>query len=192
MLSTEIKAKSIYYPPGGILLWGIIYLEIFTFSMALVALVYYSKEDPDLYHSSRMLLDTKLGTLNTFLLLVSGFFMTQTVQQFKKENTKKSSLYLLLTMLVGTLFLIVKGVEYYYKIDGGYTVWFNTFFTFYWLLTAFHVIHVIIGLIILSTIYFSLKNQKFPALIDVEASAAFWHTCDLIWLLLFPVLYLLL
>ena len=94
-----------------------------------------------------------------------------------------------LTILGGLLFLALKTIEYYFKIEAGLTLDHNTFFTFYWLLTGFHVIHVLVGIVILGYFYFSLKNQEIE---DIEAGAAFWHMCDLIWLLLFPVIYLIL
>lgn len=187
--TSQIDYKNIYYPPGGILLWIIIVLELFTFAMALIALVYYSKEDPVLFHKSRLMLNTSFGATNTIFLLTSGFFMATTVHFFKKNNLSKSALYLKLTMIGGVLFLILKFIEYYLKIDAGLVLDYNTFFTFYWLLTGFHVIHVIIGLVILSVFYFSLKKQTLE---DIEAGAAFWHMCDLIWLMLFPVIYLIL
>jgi len=82
-------------------------------------------------------------------------------------------------------------VEYQQKIEHGLVLGYDTFFNFYWLLTGFHVIHVLVGMVILISIYFGLKNEKKTMkLEDIEAGAAFWHMCDLIWLLLFPVLYL--
>ncbi len=193
MKKPEINYKNIYYPPGGILMWILITLELITFGIALIALVAYSRENPELYHESRLKLNTTYGAINTVFLLVSGFFMATTVHLFKKQEFDKSSFYLKLTMLGGFLFLALKTVEYYEKLKLGFTLDFNTFFSFYWLLTGFHVIHVLVGLIILSFFYFSLKKQKTqPKLEDVEASATFWHMCDLIWLLLFPVIYLIL
>jgi len=188
---TKINSKNIYYPPGGILLWVIIFLELFTFGMALVAMVIYSKDEPEIFHNSRLLLNTTFGIINTVFLLTSGFFMAKSVQSFKDNNLKKSSLYLKLTMLGGFFFLLLKSIEYYEKIAVGLSIGYNTFFTFYWMLTLFHVIHVIVGLVILSSVYFSLnKKNKSVALEDFEASATFWHMCDLIWLLLFPLIYL--
>ena len=189
MNTTEINYKNIYYPPGGILMWILIFLELITFGIALIALVVSSKENPDLFHQSRLQLDTTFGAINTIFLLVSGFFMVATVHQFKLNNFKKASVFIKLTMLGGFLFLVLKGIEYYFKINQGFTLDYNSFYTFYWLLTGFHVIHVIVGLVIL----FFIKNgiKKSTAVIeDVEASATFWHMCDLIWLLLFPMLYL--
>ena len=172
-------------------MWIIIFLELLTFGMALVAFVYYGKEQPELFHQSRLQLNTAFGAINTIFLLTSGFFMANAVLEFKNNNRLKSSLYFKLTMLGGTLFLILKGVEYYHKIDSGITLDTNMFFTFYWMLTGFHLIHVIMGLVILIwTNYGMMKKNSDTGIDDVEACAAFWHMCDLIWLLLFPVLYL--
>jgi len=191
MAFTEVNYKNLYYPPGGILLWILIFLELITFGIALIALVITSKESPELFHQSRLTLNTTFGALNTIFLLVSGFYMATTVHEFKQHNNKKASFYLKLTMLGGFLFLILKGLEYYLKINAGYTLGYNSFFTFYWLLTGFHVIHVMVGLVILLFMRQSIKKET-ASLEDIEASATFWHLCDLIWLLLFPVLYLIL
>jgi nitric oxide reductase NorE protein len=117
--------------------------------------------------------------------------MAAGVQEFKENNREKSSFYFKLAMLGGLLFVVVKSVEYYHKIEAGIFLETNMFFTFYWLLTAFHLIHVLVGLVILiwTNRGITRKNSD-TAIEDVEACGAFWHMCDLIWLLLFPVLYL--
>ena len=183
--------KSIYYPPGGILMWIVIFLELITFGMALIAMAAYSKDEPEVFHNSRLLLNTTYGTINTIFLITSGFFMALSVHYLKEKQLKKTAFYLLLTMLGGVLFLVIKTIEYSAKLDAGLTINYNTFFSFYWMLTLFHVIHVIVGLVILVISYFNLKKKKEQTnLDDFEASAAFWHMCDLIWLLLFPIIYL--
>ena len=189
---TKIDHKNIYYPPGGILMWIIIFLELITFGIALCVMAFYSKEEPEIFHNSRLQLNTMIGVTNTLVLIVSGYFMALSVRCFKKKNIQKSNLFLKLTMLGGLLFLGLKGFEYYYKIVAGLGVGHNTFYTFYWMLTGFHVIHVLVGLVILFSILIKLnKTAKNIAIEDFEASAAFWHMCDLIWLLLFPIIYLL-
>jgi nitric oxide reductase NorE protein len=189
MNNTLVKSKNIFYPPGGILMWIIIFLELITFGMALIAMVASYKDAPELFHNSRLQLNTAIGTINTIFLITSGFFMAKSVLELKNQNIKKGSLFLNLTMLGGALFLLLKSVEYYFKIEAGLTINHNTFFTYYWLLTLFHVIHVIVGLVILLVVSRSLKKNTIN-LEDFEASAAFWHMCDLIWLLLFPIIYL--
>ena len=189
MKRTIINYANIYYPPGGILLWMIIFLELITFGIALIAMVYYGKEEPHAFHDSRLMLNTTYGMINTIFLLTSGFFMAAAVKEFKRGVIKKSKTYLVITMLFGCLFLVLKSIEYAGKLNEGLDMGYSTFFTFYWSLTLFHVIHVIVGLVILISVYFGLEKPN-TTIEDVEASAAFWHMCDLIWLLLFPVVYL--
>lgn len=191
METQPINHKNLYYPPGGILMWIVIFLELFTFGIALIVMVVYSKDEPEVFHNSRLLLNATFGAINTVFLITSGFFMAKSVESYKENNTPKTSLYLKLTMLGGVLFLLLKGVEYSGKLDAGFTIGYNTFFSFYWMLTLFHVIHVIVGLIILISIFIGIKKEKNSTKIeDFEAGATFWHMCDLIWLLLFPVIYL--
>ncbi len=189
MKQTPINYSNIYYPPGGILMWIIISLELITFGMAIIAMVYCGKQEPDLFHQSRMLLNPVYGIINTILLLTSGFCMAISVHYLKISIPQKSKILLLATMLFGVLFLIIKTFEYNEKINLGLDINNNLFFTFYWLLTLFHVIHVIVGLVILGSVYFGLRNKK-TNIEDVEASASFWHMCDLIWLFIFPIIYL--
>jgi len=188
---TKIDYKNVLYPPGGILLWIIIFLELITFGAVLIAMVYSGNQEAEIFHESKLLLNVTYGTLNTVFLLTSGFFMAATVIELKLNQKQKALKYLLITMLFGLLFLVLKSVEYQAKINAGLDMGYNTFFTFYWMLTLFHVIHVIVGLVILSSVYFGIKKENpTTKMEDVEASAAFWHMCDLIWLLLFPVIYL--
>ena len=192
MKTVSVNYKNIFYPPGGILLWIIIFLELITFGIALIAMVISSKENPTVFHESRLLLNTAFGTVNTVFLITSGFFMAISVNYLKQNNTKESLFFLTLTILGGLLFLILKSIEYSDKVEAGLTIGYNTFFTYYWMLTLFHVIHVIVGLVILGSVYVGLKkDSSITAIEDVEASVAFWHMCDLIWLLLFPIIYLL-
>jgi nitric oxide reductase NorE protein len=185
----KINYNNIYYPPGGILLWILIFLELITFGVALIVLVAGAHGNIDAYRASASHLNATYGAINTMFLLTSGFFMATSVRLFKKGNIKKSDFYLKLTMFFGVLFLVLKFIEYSEKIEKGLVLGKDTFLNFYWLLTGFHVIHVLVGLVILLILHFTMKKPQ--ALVeDFEASATFWHMCDLIWLLVFPILYL--
>lgn len=191
MKASEIKEGELFYPPGGILLWMIIFLELITFGIALIAMVFYAKEEPEVFHNSRLLLNPVYGVINTIFLITSGYFIAQSIHYLKEGDLKKSSSFMKFSILGGVLFLVLKGVEYYEKIEAGITMSYNTFFSFYWMLTLFHVVHVLVGLVVLISILVSLKKK--PATVkleDAEAGAAFWHMCDLIWILLFPIIYL--
>ena len=159
--------------------------------MALIAMAVYSKQEPQIFHNSPLLLNTTFGAINTLFLITIGFFMVLSVEYFKENKLDKTKIYLKLTMFGGLLFLVLKGLEYYQKIEVGLTIGFDTFFIFYWMLTLFHVIHVVVGLVILFSVHIALNKKKSNLkLEDFEASATFWHMCDLIWMLLFPIIYL--
>ncbi|WKV12952.1 cytochrome c oxidase subunit 3 [Marivirga harenae] len=186
----QMDYKNISSPPGGLLLWILILLEVFTFGLALAGLVYYRMEEPVLFAQSTAVLNTYFGGLNTVILLSSGFFMASAVHYFKKQNTGLAINFMIATIISGCVFIIVKWYEYSEKLDMGLGLEENMFFTFYWLLTGFHLIHVIVGLFILLIILLNINGKNSVKVENVEAGAAFWHMCDLIWLLLFPALYL--
>jgi nitric oxide reductase NorE protein len=184
--------KSIAYPPGGILIWIVIYVELITFGMAIVGLVFYGAQERNLYHADSLLLNKNMATINTILLLTGGFLAAKAMTYFKEKNTEKSAQFLLWAMFSGIGFLILKLVEYGQKLQAGLTMDKSSFFMNYWLLTGFHWLHVLVGVVILFVMRsIVIKKKENTSLEDLEASIAFWHMCDLIWLLLFPILYLL-
>ncbi len=184
-------AKNITEPPGGILIWIIVFLELITFSIALVFMAVAGKSEATLFHNSRLLLNTLVGTTNTIILLSSGYFMAQGLKFYKADDKIKSQQNIRITMFLGILFLILKGSEFYFKIQSGIDISTNTFFTFYWLLTSFHFIHIALGLVILFFINkYNVQDTTVITQENMEAGATFWHMCDLIWLLIFPMLYL--
>lgn len=190
-VSGSIDYKHLAYPPGGLLLWIVIVLELVTFGLGIGGLVYYGALEPDLFHQSRLMLNTPLATVNTIVLLVSGYFMAQVVHHFKSGTFTLANRALIWTVVGGFLFIMLKSYEYVEKLQSGFEVGDNMFFTFYWLLTGFHLAHVLVGLVILLVIGSGLrKDATSTDVSDLEAGAAFWHMCDLIWLLLFPSLYL--
>ena len=132
---------------------------------------------------------------DTVLLLVKPQKEIVTDDQNKVPIEKQiddTAKYMLWAIFSGIAFLILKLSEYYPKINAGLDMNYSSFFMNYWLLTGFHWIHVLAGVVILYIIRRSiLKKKNEASLEDLEAGTAFWHMCDLIWLLLFPILYLL-
>lgn len=174
-------------PPGGIFIWMLVALELVTFGAALVAFVVSARSDPEGYHASRQLLDQRLGLTNTLFLLTSGYFMAETLRHFRADRAAKARRSLVLTLAGGVLFLVFKGIEYADKVAHGHTLGTDSFFTWYWLLTVFHLMHVLVGMVILIRLLATLGRVSED---DLEAGGIFWHMCDIIWLLLFPALYL--
>lgn len=186
----EIK-KNVYYPPGGILLWIIISLELLTFGAALVIMMVYRNEDPALFHQSRLQLSRVMGTINTVFLLTSGYCMAESARKLKLQEFKSARFFLRLTILFGLFFVVLKLFEYSQKLEAGLGFSANMFFSFYWSLTIFHLAHVLTGLVILLFFFIRFRKSTGPAIAEYESATVFWHLCDMIWLLIFPALYLL-
>ena len=91
--------------------------------------------------------------------------MAQTISYLKQNKNKKAKVNLYFTLLGGTLFLILKTIEYSDKIHDGLTMGYNTFFSFYWMLTLFHVIHVVVGMVILILFLLKLKKKEMVILL---------------------------
>lgn len=180
-----------FYPPGGILIWMIIVVEVITFGLALTAMAASSASEPELFHQSQQQLNLNMGAANTILLLLSGYLLAVAVQSVRKGDTAKGQKLITGSIVAGLLFVLIKSLEYSAKIDSGLTIYQNTFYTYYWLLTGFHLIHVITGLVILVVQrHLLVRSEGKLKIVDLEAGAAFWHMCDLIWLMIFPVIYL--
>jgi len=192
-MEKPIDHKNFYYPPGGILIWIIIGLELITFMGGLVAFAVYRSNNIELVQESQHHLSALIGTINTMILITGGFFMAIGIKKIKKGLNDEASKMILFAMLTGLMFLALKGYEYYDKIVDGIGLSTNTFFTFYWLITGFHFIHVTVAVLILLALYISIKRNKYSKddFFDVETGGAFWHLCDLIWILVFPIFYLL-
>ena len=181
------KEKSIFYPPGGILIWIIILVEIATFFMGIGALLHEKRKALEEFYKMQSSLHLNYGLWNTIFLITSGFFMALAVNFHKDNQTSALGYSLVAAILFGLCFLFLKGFEYNEKLNIGQTIHSGDFFSFYWLLTGFHFVHVIAGTAILSFIFL---YRKTISLENLEAGASFWHMCDLIWVVLFPVLYL--
>ncbi|MBP6447099.1 MAG: cytochrome c oxidase subunit 3 [Saprospiraceae bacterium] len=179
------------YPPGGILIWIIVFLELTVFFALLIVMKNSSHTEMDVFRHSVADLNIIAGTANTVILLLSGYFMAKTITVIDHEDNKKHKSYLLATIICGLIFIAIKMVEYSEKLSSGITISYNAFFTFYWLITMFHLLHVVFGIAILTYFYFqkALKD-RYQYQENLEAGAVFWHMCDLIWVVVFAVIYL--
>ncbi len=170
--------------PGNPLMWVLIGSELLVFGAGLIAFSAARIAEPAVFASSQDSLDRGLATLNTAVLVTSGYCAAQAVIAGREASTKRPRLWLLGAGLLGLLFLAIKLLEYRAKLEAGVGLETNTFFTLYYLLTGFHLAHVIFGLGILALVAWLPRPE------NLETGAAFWHMVDLVWVLIFPVIYL--
>ena len=191
-----IKNKKNPYPAGDFGIWVIIYIELLTFGLFFVGFTYSRRADIELFNSSQLLLDQRLGFINTVLLLTSSYFVVKAVEAIKKLEGKEASIkaknWLLWAMGMGGIFLIIKMIEFIGKYQEGINLSTNTFFMFYFLLTMFHFMHVVLGMIILFNLYQKTKIGGYSAINHrgLETGASYWHMVDLLWIVLFPLIYI--
>ena len=125
------------------------------------------------------------AALNTVVLVTSGFLAAKALVWRRAGRRGAARFALGVAAALGVVFLVVKGVEYADKAGQGITPESHPFFMFYYLLTGFHAAHVLAGVFLLLLV--ALRDH--PR--NIEAGAQFWHMLDLVWVLLFPVVYLL-
>ena len=170
--------------PGNPIMWMLIASELLAFGAIFVAFSIMRTQEPGLFAQSQNHLNRLAGAINTMVLLTSGFVAALAVQYQKQSNTKLTRLCLVGSSLLGLIFLGVKGAEYAEKSAQGITTDTNTFYMFYYLTTGFHAMHVVFGIVILLNV--AWKNTED----NVVTGTAFWHMVDLIWIILFPLIYL--
>lgn len=170
--------------PGELMIWVLIVSELLVFGAGLITFMALRMAEPEIFAQSQDLLNRTAGAINTVVLVFSGFCAAVAAQNAKR-SPMKTRLWLGAAFLSGVLFLIIKYSEYADKARLGIGIESNDFFTFYYLLTGFHAMHVIAGLVI----FLLLLIRPAPGY--VHAGVSFWHMVDLVWILLFPIIYLL-
>ncbi len=174
------------------MIWVFIICELLGFGIGQVMFAYQKHLDPDTFIASKQMLNPLYGTFNTVILITSGFFvaMASSVnhRNYQGKNTNKVVKYWSIATLLGVCFLILKFAEYYEKSTQGIFLGHNTFFDFYFLLTMFHALHVLGGILILSILIFkTIKETPYPEEdLTFETGCMFWHMCDIIWVIVFP------
>ncbi len=167
--------------PGNPLMWILIISELLVFGAFFLGFGVARVLQPELFRAGQAMLDIRLGGLNTLLLVTSGWFAARAVRAGPGGASRR---WIAAAMVLGAGFLVVKGVEYADKAAHGIGIETDTFFTLFYLMTGFHAMHVVMGLVVLAIVAWRNSPE------NLETGAAFWHMVDLIWLVLFPIVYL--
>ncbi len=187
------------HPPGDFAIWIIIYVELITFGLLFIGYAVSRRGDIELFSQSQLVVSQTSGFINTLLLITSSYFVAKGVHVIKnmtKKSLEKSSdaasKWLLYAIMLGVTFLIVKLSEFSHIFGEGITLSTNKFFMFYIFLTVFHFMHVFLGLIILFNLYKKTKMQGYISddCSGMETGASYWHMVDLLWIVLFPLVYI--
>ena len=191
---------------GTLGMWAFLITEIMFFGGLFLAYILYRSTFPDDFAAASAHLDWKLGGTNTGVLICSSLTMAMAVYHSQTGNKKWLIICLLLTMILGAAFLGIKAYEYHDKyvshlIPGFDFHWtghgspkhVEMFYYLYFVMTGIHALHMIIGLGIMTVITLMARRGRFTPeyYAPVEISGLYWHFVDIVWIFLFPLLYLL-
>ncbi len=197
---------------GTIGMWVFLLTEIMFFGGLFLAYVIFRAAYPDGFAAASNTLDVRLGGLNTVVLILSSLTMAMAVYSAQRGNKQRLILFLILTLILGSVFLGVKVIEYQSKFDHhlfpavGFYDWTHEaghdpllasqariFLWLYFAMTGLHALHMIIGAGMLGfLIFFAWRNKYSPEYhAPVELGGLYWHFVDIVWIFLFPLLYLL-
>lgn len=178
--------------PGEAGVWIFILGDMLVFALFFAVFVFYRGQNPELYRQAQATLNSNYGAFNTILLLTSSWFVVLAVNAARKGLKKPASILFALAWLCGAGFASVKVLEYSEKINAGIGLTTNDFYMYYFIFTGLHFLHVLIGMVILSVLFvIARRDVSKPSDIAIlEGGASYWHMVDVLWIILFPLLYL--
>jgi cytochrome c oxidase subunit 3 len=185
-------------------MWLFLVTEIMFFGGLFLAYLLYRVWYPEAWAEGSTELDIVLGGLNTVVLIGSSLTMALAVRSAQVGAPRPTVRWLLMTMALGTVFLVVKGFEYAHKFhehhvpgpdftfEGPHARQVEIFLSLYFAMTGLHALHMVIGLGLLSVIAWMAYRRRFTPewYSPVEMSGLYWHFVDIVWIFLFPLLYL--
>lgn len=181
--------------PGEPGVWLFIFLDLLIFSFIFYIFTFYRARDLALFDASQQALNPVIGLVYTVLLLGSSWCVAMAVKLARGGTAIETARRLITwAFCLGAAFAVLKFVEYTMKAQAGIYPITNNFYMFYFCLTIIHLVHVLFGLCLLR--FMRNKMRALPSSADprdlalIESGASFWHMVDLVWIVLFALLYL--
>ena len=190
--SAEHHDPAVAFESAKLGVWTFLATEVLLFGALFTAYTVFRMKYPELFRAEHAKLDRVLGAANTVVLITSSFTVVLGVDAIRRGKARLLEAYFGATILLAAVFLCVKYVEYAAKFHHGLYPRTNLFFSLYFTLTGLHGIHVLAGMALLSYVVVLSRRGRFSASYHtpVEMSGLYWHFVDLVWIYLFPLLYL--
>jgi nitric oxide reductase NorE protein len=182
-------AEPAEFVPGQPDMWAFVLFESLVFTSYFVVYMVGRTQSPELYLQSQTRLDLRIGAFNTLVLLTSSWSIARCVQSAREGAFRSALTNAFLTALFGFVFLVSKVCEWAREIQLGFGFSTNEFFSHYYFLTAIHFVHLLIGFVVLGVVVHQLRSPARRSLEIVETGATYWHTIDLLWVIIFSLLY---
>ena len=192
-ISAESRSVSPGHLPGDLAMWFFILAELSVFAILILVFAVTQVLKPQLFAESRLLLNPSTGLAMTLGLLTAGLFAALAQEQVRHSRPRRGAVFLLAALLAACVYVVLKVAEYRHLLGAGLGIEHNTFFTLYWILTGFHFLHVLLGMFILGWLAKRCCGGLYSAsqCSGFESGVLYWHMVDLIWVVLFPLVYVL-
>lgn len=179
-------------PPGDLAIWFFIFAELLAFGIFFLSYAFARAHNVELFNESQQHLNRESGAVNTVVLITSSYFVVRAVAAIRAGLSRQCALWLAGAIGLGSVFLIIKLFEFHAKFSAGISLSTNTFYMFYLSLTIFHFMHVILGMVILAAVMLKALRGGYSTEhhTGVETGASYWHMVDLLWIILFPLVYI--
>ena len=189
--STQHKRPQKYIP-GEIGVWMFVIGDMLVFTFFFCVFLFYRSFNIDLFNASQAALDQNLGAINTILLLTSSWFVVAAIESIRNDASKNGRKLFIGAFLCGAGFAVIKIFEFTEKVNSGITMGTNDFYMYYFFLTGVHFLHVIIGLGVLLALISKARASEFNDhdISIFESGGVYWHMVDLLWIVIFPLIYL--
>ena len=192
---TQVRRKAERHLPGEEGTWVFILGDMTVFALIFAVFVYYRADDPALFRESQQSLNQNFGAINTLLLLTSSLFVVTAVRAVRHNVPRVAPALFAGAFACGLGFSLNKILEYSEKLDAGLKPATNDFFMYFYVLTGLHFFHLLIGMGLLVFLIVLARRARDESLSEKqfgyrEGGACFWHMVDLLWIVLFPLLYL--
>ncbi|ODQ96447.1 cytochrome c oxidase subunit 3 [Mycolicibacterium holsaticum] len=179
--------------PGEPGIWIVLFGDLTMFTVIFVVYLHERGKAPSLFADSQAALNSTFGAINTLVLLTSSLLVVLATRAMQRENLRRWAPRLTIgAFAVGALFVLIKVIEYREKVIAGITPTTNEFFMYYFVLTGLHLAHVLLGLAVLTVLWLLARRPAHTKtqIAYFEGGACFWHMVDLLWIVIFPLLFL--
>jgi len=177
-------------PSGKLAMWWFLASEIITFGGLIGSYIVFRLANPSWTEESHHL-SVLIATLNTIVLLTSSLTMVLAFAAVDQRDEHKTRTWLLLTVLGGLVFLGIKALEWSLEIGAGRVPGASGFWSFYFTLTGLHGLHVLAGIVVIAMLWLAaVRDRLGPVAHRIEYAGLYWHFVDIVWIVLFPLLYL--
>jgi nitric oxide reductase NorE protein len=178
--------------PGDVGFWTFIAADATLFALLFFQFSLDRSSHVAVFDAGQRELLVPLGAVNTVVLVTSSWLLASAVRSAHRRHVRTATRQMYGTVLLGIVFAVLKVAEYQIELSSGHTFSTNSFFMYYFIITGIHLLHLIVGVVALVIIGLRVRRDTGSERdrVILECGASYWHLIDLLWMFIFPLIYL--